>query len=388
MTSHSAFSSTGYLKLSSYYFFYFMLFGALLPYLSLYYQSLGLSAIDIGQLMGIFVGTKIVAPNVFGWLADRQGRRVLWIQITGALTVVGSLGLLMFDAFWGLALTIFMFSFFFHSGLPLFESYTMETLQQQKTRYGRIRLWGSIGFIVAVVGLGWAIDRYGITVLPAMLVSFAVLAWFSSWHVQEHAKPSQMQTGLSVSKILRQPWVVSLLVVSILIQFSHGAYYSFYSIHLTDHGYDKTTIAWLWALGVLAEIAVFFWMPKIFKHYRVKSLILLSLWLTLIRWVMIPAFPDTLWALMFAQTLHAASYGLFHAAAIHLIDEHFHGVNRSKGQAIYASTSHGLGGGLGMVVAGYAWHAGGAGLAFGMGAVAVALAWIIAWKWIDIRSYS
>ena len=136
-------------------------------------------------------------------------------------------------------------------------------------------------------------------------------------------------------------------------------------------------------LGVIAEIAVFFWMANLFQRWSVKTLLMLSLGLTLIRWVMIPFVPDSLPLLIVAQLLHAASYGLFHAAAIYMIDQHFQGANQSKGQAIYASASHGLGGALGMLAAGYAWYEGGALLAFAISALAIVLALLIAQKWIQ-----
>lgn len=371
-----------YPKLSSFYFFYFMLFGGLIPYIGLYYQSLSFNAIQIGQLMAMFIATKIVAPNVLGWLADKTGRTVFWLRWTAFLTVLFSLGFVTTESFVGLLLTVFGFGFFFHSALPLFESYTFTTLKGMKERYGLVRLWGSIGFIAAVLWLGWQIEAWSITTLPWALVGLAVVIWLATFAVQEHPVAQHEDHASSFWTIIKQPWVASLLAASILIQFSHGTYYSFYSIFLDEHGYSKNVIAWLWALGVLAEIAVFFWMVPLFRRFRVKTLLMASLVLTLLRWVMIPLVIDDWVWLAFAQLLHAASYGLFHAAAIYLIDHHFYGDNQSKGQAIYASASHGLGGALGMLAAGYAWYAGGADWAFGMCALAVLLAIGIAQKWV------
>ncbi len=102
-----------YPKLSSFYFFYFMLFGGLIPYIGLYYQSLSFNAIQIGQLMAMFIATKIVAPNVLGWLADKTGRTVFWLRWTAFLTVLFSLGFVTTESFVGLLLTVFGFGFFF-----------------------------------------------------------------------------------------------------------------------------------------------------------------------------------------------------------------------------------------------------------------------------------
>lgn len=371
-----------YPKLANFYFIYFALFGALIPYASLYYQSLSFNAIQIGQLMAVFIGTKIIAPNLLGWLADHTGKTIPWLRWSTFLTLLASVGFLVTEAFWGLVLTVFGFSFFFHAALPLFESYTFTRLKGLKERYGQVRLWGSIGFIAATLGVGWQIEVSGIYIFPWVLSILAGLTWLSTFAVSEVKKVHSLQQSDSFKTILKQPWVMALLVVSVLIQFSHGTYYSFYSIYLVEAGYSKTLIAWLWAIGVLAEVAVFFWMAPMFKRFQVTHLLMLSLWLTLIRWVMIPLFPEYLSLLIIAQTLHAASYGLFHATAIYLIDHHFQGINQSKGQAIYASTSHGLGGALGMLAAGYSWYAGGASLAFAISAIAVVMAILVALKWI------
>lgn len=372
-----------YPKLSNFYFVYFALFGALIPYASLYYQSLSFDAIQIGQLMAVFVGTKIIAPNLLGWLADISAQTIRWLRWSAFLTLIASIGFVVTEAFWGLLLTVFGFSFFFHAALPLFESYTFTRLSGLKERYGQVRLWGSIGFIAATLGVGWQIELWGLSIFPWVLVGLAGLTWLSTFWVKEVARPEITHFQGGFKAILTQPWVLALLSVSVLIQFSHGTYYSFYSIYLTDAGYDKTTIAWLWALGVIAEVAVFFWMAPLFRRFNVAYLLVLSLWLTLIRWIMIPWFPDVVSLLMAAQLLHAASYGLFHAAAIYLIDHHFQGANQSRGQALYASASHGFGGALGMLAAGYGWYAGGAGLAFGISVVSVLLALWIAHRWVQ-----
>ncbi|KUJ71903.1 MFS transporter [Thiomicrospira sp. WB1] len=383
MSQSAPFYRQAYPKLSAFYLVYFMLFGALIPYISLYYQSLSFSAIEIGQLMAVFIGTKIVAPNLLGWLADRMYGPIVWLRVCGLLTALFSLGWLVTQSYWGLLLTVFGFSFFFHAALPLFEAYTFSVLHGQKALYGRVRLWGSIGFILAVLWGGWQLDWLSEASLPWLLVSLAWGIWLATFWVRaDHAVSQSHHVTEGFVRVLKRPWVWSLLLVSGLIQFSHGTYYSFYSIFLTDFGYSKTLVAWLWAIGVIAEIAVFFWMRPLFARHSVRALLLLSLVLTAIRWAMIPLVPDSLGLLVVAQTLHAASYGLFHAAAIYLIDHYFIGPNQSRGQALYASFSHGLGGALGMLVAGYSWEWSGAMLSFMISLVAVLLALVIALRWV------
>ncbi len=378
--SDYSFQST-HKRLSLHYFLYFSVLGALLPYLGLYLQSLNFNPIEIGQLLAALLLTKIVAPNVWGWLADRNGKTIHWIRVATGLTLLTGIGLVVFESYWGLMLTILLFSFFWHASLPQFESYTFGCLGDEKHRYGDIRLWGSVGFIAAVVLIGWQIEVFSVSVLPWDLLILLALVWLSAYLVKDGKRHHESELSLGFFEILKRPEVISLLIVSFLAQLSHGVYYGFFTIQLSDLGYDKTTIASLWALGVVAEVAVFFWMRKIFSHYNVRFLILLSLFLTLVRWLMTGTLDDSLWWMIVAQLLHAASFGLFHAAAIHLIDDYFTGKHHGKGQAIYAASSHGLGGALGMLMAGYAWAAGGAILSYGLSAFAALIALGIAWRW-------
>lgn len=370
-------------KLSLHYFFYFAVLGTILPYLGLYFQSLNFTAIEIGQLLGIMMFTKVIAPNVWGWLADRTAKHIFWVRIATAITTLAGLGLLVFESFWPLFFTNMVFSFFWHASLPQFESFTFHCLgAQDKNRYGEIRLWGSIGFIVAVIVFGWQVEHFSINWIPIDLVFLFVLVWASSFLVKD-GKPYEDATSDSgFLSILQRPEVLSLLIVSFLVQLSHGVYYAFYSIQLSELGYEKTTIAWLWALGVIAEIAVFFWMSQLFSRFSIRYLILFSIALTVLRWMMIGFGAESFAILFFAQLLHAASFGLFHAAAIYLIDYYFKGRHHGKGQAIFAASSHGLGGAVGMLLAGYSWTAGGANLAYGISALAVVLALIIALRWV------
>jgi len=366
-------------RLSSYYFFYFTLFGSLLPFFGLYLQSLDFSALQIGQVMAVLIGTKIVAPYIWGWLADYSGRTMRWVRWCIGISTLASVGLLWTQSFGGILLVVALFSFFWHGGLPLFEGYTFSQLGKQKARYGQVRLWGSIGFIVAVLLLGEVLERWGIDWLPWAVIGLFFALWLTSWTLQEISTRPGDQASLAFVSILRSPMVWSLLLVAFLAQFSHGTYYNFYSIDLVANGYGKNTIAWLWALGVAAEIAVFFWMARLFQCCSVRMLIIASLLLTLLRWQL------TLWGvaslpiMMFAQLLHAASFGLFHAAALHLIDHHFVGKNRGRGQAVYAATSQGLG----ALAAGLSWTLGGAMLSYAVSSVAVLLALIIAWRWLS-----
>jgi PPP family 3-phenylpropionic acid transporter len=158
----------------------------------------------------------------------------------------------------------------------------------------------------------------------------------------------------SIWQVIKQPNVIALLIGCSLMVTAHGVLYNFYSIYLSQHGYSKGTIGLLWAVGVICEIGIFMLMPKIMNHYSLKTILIISLALAVLRFSLIGVAIDHLWLLILAQSLHAATFGSFHAASVEVITQFFKGRHQAKGQAIYNSVAYGIGGTIGGISGGYA----------------------------------
>ncbi len=182
-----------------------------------------------------------------------------------------------------------------------------------------------------------------------------MLIWLSSLIVPESAAGYLPLDQERLRDVLRRPVVLSLLSVCFLVQASHGPYYAFFSIYLEEYGYSTALIGQLWALGVLAEIGVFLVMPVLLPRFGARRLLLTAVSLTTVRWLLIAGFAGRLPVVVFAQTLHAASFGLYHAVAIYMVHRLFTGAHQGRGQALYSSISFGAGGALGSLVSGYLW---------------------------------
>jgi PPP family 3-phenylpropionic acid transporter len=344
-----------YWRLSGFYLFYFASLGALVPYWSLYLKSLDFSVTEIGQLIAILMATKIVAPNIWGWIADHTGRRMAIVRIASLLGAIAFAGVFLDSSYWWLALVMTVFSFFWNASLPQFEATTMNHLGEDTWRYSSIRLWGSVGFIAAVVLLGPLLDSHGTGLLPVVVLVLFVGIWFSSLTVPESAAGHLPLEQGPLSEVLGRPYVMALLSVCFLIQASHGPYYAFFTIYLEDYGYSRALIGQLWGLGVVAEIAIFLVMSRLLPRYGARRLLLVAVGLTTIRWLLIALYASSLGAVLLAQSLHAASFGVYHAVAIYLIHRLFTGAHQGRGQALYSSVSFGAGGAIGSLVSGYLW---------------------------------
>jgi len=376
-----------YWRLSGFYLFYFASLGALIPYWGLYLKSLGFGSVEIGELVAIIMATKIVAPNVWGWIADHTGRRMVIVRAGCLFAALAFAGVFFGQGYWWLVLVMSVFSFFWNAALPQFEATTLNHLGDETHRYSSIRLWGSIGFILAVAGLGVLFEQAGTALLPSVLLALLAAIWLSSLLVPESAAGHQTLNEEPLRKVLKQPAVVSLLLVCFLLQASHGPYYTFYSLYMVDHGYSETAIGQLWALGVVAEIAVFLKMHHWLPRFGARNLMLAAAALTALRWLLIALFVEQVWIMAFAQTLHAASFGVYHAVSIHLIHHLFTGRHQGRGQALYSSLSFGAGGAAGSLVAGYLWDGIGAQWTYILAAATAVLAGWIAWRGVERASH-
>jgi len=366
-------------RLSRFYFFYYFFVGSFVPYWGIYLQSENFSPSSIGILLSLFQISRIVAPNFWGWLADHTGHRVKWIKLTSFLGLIGFIGIFWAKGFFWIFLVMLALSLFTSSTLPLAESLTLAHLATTDGHYSRIRLWGSIGFIVASLFLGYLIDLQGINILLWVLLIAQAIIFFLSNTIPETQDIQHKTNDLSIWKIIKTPSVIALLIGCTLMVSAHGVLYNFYSIYLKDHGYSSGTIGWLWAVGVICEILIFMAMPKILRRYSLKAILLVSLFLGVIRFILIGASPDHLYLLFIAQIFHAATFGSFHAASIEVIAYYFQGRNQTRGQAIYNSVAYGIGGTIGGLGGGYLIQYLGGQLGFMIAAISPLIGFVVIW---------
>jgi PPP family 3-phenylpropionic acid transporter len=366
-----------YWRLSGFYFFYFAFVGAMAPFWGLYLKDLGFDAWRIGVLMALLQAMRIFAPNIWGHVADRTGRRAAIVQVAALGSAVSFCGVFLGSNFAWLFVVMSAMSFFWSASLPLVEAMTLSHLKERTDRYGLIRLWGSIGFIVMVVGLGYLFEWLPIRHLPwvvlaAMLGIVATARTIPDTEVLPHAADT-----VPILSVVRRPEVLALLAACFLMSAAHGPYYTFYSIYLVDHGYAKSLVGWLWALGVICEVGVFLMLPRIFARVTPARLIMFSFALTVLRFLIIGWGVESMPLMILAQALHAFTFGTYHAAAVALIHHYFRGRHQARGQALYNSFAFGAGGTLGSLYSGAAWDGLGAAWTFTLAAGCAFLALLL-----------
>lgn len=368
-------------RLAGWYFFYFAFVGAFAPYFTLYLQDIGQSAWEIGVLMSVPQAMRLVAPNLWGWLAGRLGRSALIVKLAALCSLAGFAGFFFTRDYWPMLVAMALVWFFWSAALPLVEAMTLDRLAGRTERYGRIRLWGSVGFVASVLGLGALLDH--LPVATVLWACFLVLACvLASALMLPETKVGAGGTPTPLGKQLRRPEVLALLAACFFMSVAHGPLYVFFSIHLVDLGYGKTAVGLYWSLGVVAEIIVFLAMPRLMRHVSLRDILLASFALAVLRFLLIGWLADSPVLLLFAQLLHGATFGAYHAATVAVLIRWFAPQQQARMQGLYGSLSFGAGGMVGGLLSGRVWDDLGAGMTYTLAALfALCGVWLI-WRWL------
>lgn len=344
-------------RLSIAYFVYFCAIGVYTPFWSPYLELRGFNAVEIGLLLGVAAGVRAIGPVVFGWLADSSGRPTAMLRLAALLSLLSFAILPLLSSLGGFIWLMILFSFGWNSIAPSLDSHTLEHLGPSSARYGRVRLWGSLGFIVMSWLGGIAFQAAGYDYVPTIMLGFIVLTLVATMSITHAALPMAPAAKGEFKEALRSRSVWVALLVAALIAISFGPYYTFYSIYLETFGYARSTIGFLWALGVFAEIAVFALGGSVLARCSIRTLYVVAAAGTAVRWSLIALFPEYLAVLALAQLLHSLGFAVLHFAIVLTARRSFSAAASGRGQAIFSSAGYGLGGMLGSLLGGMSWAA-------------------------------
>jgi PPP family 3-phenylpropionic acid transporter len=372
------------LSFALFFFGYYGYVGVFSPYASLYFAEKGMTAAQIGVLLSLMQVMRIFGPNLWGWVADRHQQRVTVLRITAIAAAASCCGLFLGQGFAQFFVVMVLLNLFTSAQGPLSEALMLSEMRGDLTHYGRLRLWGSVGFIASVTLAGPFLDRYGIGQMPWIALGLLVLVAVSSLRMEESPHGDGQHDVIPLAALLRRPEVAAFFTSTFLMIAAHAALYVFYSLYLAGLGYSNTVIGLMWALGVIVEIAFFFYQAPIFKRFGVRNLMVASLLIAVARFLLIGFGAQSLILLLIAQVLHAATFGVHHSASIATLQRWFFGPLQARGQALFTSISYGLGGTMGGLILSALWDTFGPQavyLAAAMFSLAGAGAAILCYRW-------
>lgn len=375
-------------RLSPIYLFYFALFGSFIPYIARYLTVNGLTAVQAGIIIAIVNGVNVFAPFLISFLADRSGRRMVFIRV-GYLAIGLFYFLSMFGSgFWFYLAVFGLFGIFLSATLPQMEAVTIAVLGDQRARYGQIRLWGSIGFVATVWILGFLLDIFSVIVIPVLGTGLSVLMFISTFLIPEK-KSAPKAVSLEIDKQGKpaEPvvWsqVIALLFVILFWQFSMAPYNTFFDLYMREHGASAAMSGFLISFGSFCEVATFIYISKLFAKYSDRALLLFAMSVTVARWFLLASFPNSFAIVLLTQVCHAITFGVMHSVVVHRIGTLFPASRASFGQGLYVAVGAGVGLFAGNLMAGALWD--GTGKVYLVATMWAALALVVSWIGVNDR---
>jgi MFS transporter, PPP family, 3-phenylpropionic acid transporter len=366
-------------------FAYFAAIGLFNPYSPLWLQSLGFSTLAIGGIASLQSWTRVVVPYAWSWIGDHSGQRVALLRLAALGTVLSAAALYWTRDYAAVALVVVLLFAFNGALVPLSEAAVARYLGPGSDagqgfdagRYGRVRVWGSIGFIVAVLVGGAVLQRLGVQAFPLMVLALNALLLLAAWRIPRvrdqvvHDSPTP-----PVLPLLRRPLVAWFFASVGFTVLAHSSLYAFFSLFLEDQGYGKSQVGLLWAVSIVLEVAFFWWQGRWFHRLSSWGWLQVAAVATALRFALLALAGDSPAVLVLTQMSHALTFAAHHAACTSLLHRHFPGRLRGRGQALYATLGYGLPGILGGVGGGWIIERAGYPALFGAASLAGALAWV------------
>ncbi|CAI0705203.1 Probable 3-phenylpropionic acid transporter [Serratia liquefaciens] len=345
--------STRWLALS--YFTYFFSYGIFLPFWGVWLKGEGIPPETIGILLGAglvarFLGSLLIAPRV-----KDPSHLVTALRLLALLTLAFAIGFCFGNGWGWLMLVIAGFNLFFSPLVPLTDALAATWQKQITMDYGRVRLWGSLAFVIGSALTGQMVSVWGHNAILYSLI-ISILAMLLGMMLKPSVMPqgearSHSEADRSLWEMLKEGPVWRFLLSVTLLQGAHAGYYSFGSIYWQEAGYSASTIGYLWSLGVVAEVIIFASSNFLFRRWNARNLLLLSACCGVLRWGLMASSTELGWLLVI-QILHCGTFTVCHLAAMRFIAAR-KGPEVIRLQAVYSALAMGGGIAIMTVIAGF-----------------------------------
>ena len=330
---------------AAFYFFYFALVGIYIIFLPKLLISSGFSATEVGIIYASGPFMRFLLPFLFRHLIHLTHRVYRISLFVGLFSTL--LFLITVDTFWAYLCANLLFGASAGAILPFVETIALQVIS--KERYGRVRLWGSIGFITVALSLSGLLTtpREGILYLSAMALATLLSGFFIARYDQEETAPNQSIKETNQSFSLAQYWAFWLS--AFLLQVSFGGFYNFFTIYETAHGLSMQTAGYLWSFGVLCEVVLFYFQGPLLRR-DLLALLKFAVATAVLRWGLLYLYPSSLPMAYLSQSLHAFSFALYYTAAISYVYSLY--TQKKLAQQFLLGLTFGLGGSVGALIAG------------------------------------
>jgi len=327
--------------LGAYYFFYFALVGVYIIFMPKVLLDLSYSPVEVGIIYAAAPFMRFLLPFVFRYFVSLTPKIY---QLSLLFTFLGTLIFLQtVDHFYLYLCANLLFGASMGISLPYVETIALASLSKQ--HYGKVRLWGSLGFMGIALWLGKVLHSpyealYYLSVMAVLTLLFGVM--LTSYDKVEHSSASD-----DARFSLRTYWAFWLSVF--LMQVGFGGFYNFFTIYETSYGVSLEMISWMWSFGVLCEVVMLYFQGPLLQRNLLNILQFATL-VTAARWLLLYLYPESVWLTFASQSLHAISFALYHTAAISYVFLLYS--QKKLAQQFFLGIAFGLGGSVGAMLSG------------------------------------
>lgn len=339
-----------FFRLSGFYWAFFLLVGVMMPFWPIWLEHRGLNAVEIASVMAALFWVKMIAHPLVAQIADLRGEgRKLSIVLAG-LALLACIALTGANSFWPIAVLCGLFAALQNPILPVMENIALRTVREAKLDYGRIRMWGSISFIVASVGTGAFLSGRDPDWIVWICCAMTAMILAGCYFMPEVKRTVRTAKANPLS-LLAKPDFLVFIVTAGLLQVSHAVYYAFGSITWRNAGLDESVIGLLWGVGVVAEVALFALAGFFSAKIGPLGYLAIAALGGILRWPLTPLTADPV-LLVPLQALHALTFGAAHLGAMAFLSKSIPDTVGATGQSLYYALTGGVMMGAMMALAG------------------------------------
>ncbi|OLO40386.1 MFS transporter [Alkalihalophilus pseudofirmus] len=338
-------------KLMAYLFFAYAIMNIVMSYMPIYFTYQGISARELGILLAVGPLASIFAQPFWGYMSDKfkSIKRILLIVVVGTLAT--ALVLFQMNNFTGYTIMMFVLFLFLAPVTALGDSLSQKTALQHKVNFGRIRMWGSLGFAVASLLAGYYLTFVGIQFIMYPILFMTIFALLFAFLLHDVKTTNKPVTILHAVKLGANPRLFAFLLIIVFVSITHRANDTYLGIFITELGGRESIIGWAWFIGVVSEALVFFATALWFRKFKPITFLMISAILYSIRWFLMGAAttPETLLVL---QALHGVTFGIFYIAAFQIVSKLVPEELQATGHVLFITTFFGISGIIGAFVGG------------------------------------
>lgn len=340
------------LRLMAYLFCAYSILTIIVSFFPIYFRTIGMSGQEVGLLLAVGPLASIFAQPFWGYMSDRikSIKKILLL----ALTFTSFIIVLLFQVnhFYGFLVSMFVLFLFLSPVTALGDSLAQKTAIANNISFGRIRMWGSLGFGITSLLVGYILGEIGLGYISFPLIVLTFLAFFFALLLQDVPSTKKPPTVLDAVKLAGNRKLLAFLFVILFISIPHRANDTFLGIYITDLGGSEAFIGWAWFIGVSAEATIFALAPFWFKRYQATTFIIIATSVYIVRWILM-GFAISPVIILFLQVLHGLSFGIFYICAFFMMSKLVPEQLQATGHVLFTTMFFGVSGIVGSMLGGY-----------------------------------